>query len=126
MRHLRRVLRPRPAPLRRGQARGLSPAAAGERALSARLRGISPKRHSHIDLADLAGLDGHPRAYVEFSHPLCAECREWEQHLSGEPEPLVKLDVRERPDLARKYGIAVVPTVLAVGPDGAVLERLAP
>jgi hypothetical protein len=94
--------------------------------LSARLRGISPKRHSHIDVADLAGLDGHPRAFVEFSHPLCAECREWEQRLSGAPEPLVNLDVRERPDLARKYGIAVVPTILAVGPDGAVLERLAP
>ena len=41
-------------------------------------------------------------------------------------EPLVKLDVRERPDLARKYGIAVVPTVLAVAADGEVLERLAP
>ena len=39
---------------------------------------------------------------------------------------LVKLDVRERPDLARKYGIAVVPTVLAVAADGEVLERLAP
>jgi hypothetical protein len=34
--------------------------------------------------------------------------------------------VRERPDLARKYGIAVVPTVLAVAADGEVLERLAP
>jgi len=33
---------------------------------------------------------------------------------------------RERPDLARKYGIAVVPTVLAVASDGTVLERLAP
>jgi hypothetical protein len=32
----------------------------------------------------------------------------------------------ERPDLARKYGVAVVPTVLAVGSDGTVLERLAP
>ena len=38
----------------------------------------------------------------------------------------MKLDVRERPDLARKYGIAVVPTVLAVAADGRVLERLAP
>ena len=32
----------------------------------------------------------------------------------------------DRPDLARKYGIAVVPTVLRVAPDGVVLERLAP
>ena len=94
--------------------------------LSARLRGISPRHHSHIELADLPAFDGHRRAFVEFSHPLCGECREWERRLGAGPEPLVTLDVRERPDLARKYGVAVVPTVIAVAEDGAVLERLAP
>jgi hypothetical protein len=94
--------------------------------LSARLRGISPKRHSQIEPADLGTLDGHLHAFVEFTHPLCGECREWERRLSGGPDPLVTLDVRERPDLASKYGIAVVPTVLAVAADGTVLERLAP
>jgi len=94
--------------------------------LSARLRGISPRHHSRIEPADLGALDGHDRAFVEFTHPLCGECREWEQRLAAEPEPLIRLDVRERPDLARKYGIAVVPTVLAVTADGAVIERLAP
>ena len=44
----------------------------------------------------------------------------------SESEPLLTLDVRERPDLARKYGIAVVPTVFTVSADGAVLKRLAP
>ncbi len=93
--------------------------------LSARLRGISPRHHDRIDTADLpAPPDG--KVFVEFTHPLCSECQEWERRLADEPEPLVKLDVRERPDLARKYGIAVVPTVLAVAADGAVLERLAP
>jgi hypothetical protein len=94
--------------------------------LSARLRGVSPKHNSRIDPADLGALDGHRRAFVEFTHPLCGECREWERRLTDEPDPLVTLDVRERPDLARKYGIAVVPTVLAIGADGTVLERLAP
>ena len=94
--------------------------------VSARLRGISPRHHGRLEPTDLAGLDGHPRTYVEFTHPLCAECREWEQRLSGATEPLIRLDVRDRPDLARKYGIGVVPTVLAVAPDGTVLERLAP
>jgi len=94
--------------------------------LLARLRGISPQHHNRIDPADLAGLDGQPRANVEFTHPLCADCREWEQRLRARPEPLVTLDVRERPDLARKYGVAVVPTVVAVDASGAVLERLAP
>jgi hypothetical protein len=93
--------------------------------LTARLRGISPRHHGHIDRADLDGIEGRP-AYVEFTHPLCSECHEWERRLGSEPEPLLKLDVSDRPDLARKYGVAVVPTVLRVAPDGAVLERLAP
>jgi len=93
--------------------------------LTARLRGISPRHHSRIELVDLDGVGGSG-AYVEFTHPLCTECRQWEQRLSAEPDPLLTLDVSERPDLARKYGVAVVPTVLRVAPDGAVLERLAP
>jgi hypothetical protein len=92
--------------------------------LTARLRGISPRHHGRLEASDVAGLDGHARTYVEFTHPLCAACLDWERRLAD--EPLIKLDVRERPDLARKYGIAIVPTVLAVAPDGAVLERLAP
>lgn len=94
--------------------------------LAAKLRGISPQHHDHIDPADLPGLDGAARTHVEFTHPLCAECREWERRLEARPEPFVRIDVRERPDLARKYGVAIVPTVVAVEGDGAVLERLAP
>lgn len=94
--------------------------------LSARLRGISPRHHSHIEPADLGAAPFSGRIFVEFTHPLCSECQEWERRLSGEEDPLVKVDVRERPDLARKYGIAVVPTVLAVDAEGAVLSRLAP
>jgi hypothetical protein len=94
--------------------------------LSARLRGISPKRHSQIDPSDLGALNGHSRVFVEFTHPLCSECREWERRLAGESDPLVTLDVRQRPELARKYGITTVPAVFAVGADGTVLKRLAP
>lgn len=94
--------------------------------LAARLRGISPQHHDRLDPADLAGLDGAARTYVEFSHPLCSECREWERRLAGSGEPVLTIDVRDRPELARKYGVAIVPTVVAVAPDGEVLERLAP
>jgi hypothetical protein len=94
--------------------------------LAARLRGISPRHHSHLEPADLPGLDGHGEAYVEFTHPLCAECRQWERRLAGKERPLITLDVRDRPDLARKYGVAIVPTVVAVDASGTVLERLAP
>lgn len=94
--------------------------------LGARLRGISPRHHSHIEPADLGALDGHARIFVEFTHPLCSDCQEWERRLGDGPDPLVTIDVRKRTDLAHKYGIAVVPTVLAVAADGTVLERLAP
>jgi hypothetical protein len=94
--------------------------------LIARVRGISPAHHDRLDVADLDGIGGAERAYVEFTHPLCAECREWEGRLRATGAPLLTLDVRERPEVARKYGVAVVPTVVAVGPTGDVLERLAP
>lgn len=94
--------------------------------LGARLRGISPRHNSRIEPADLGPLDGHRRAFVEFTHPLCGECAAWERKLAAAPEPLFKLDVKERPELARKYGVTVVPAVFAVSSDGTVLERLAP
>lgn len=93
--------------------------------LSARMRGISAQHHDRIDPGDVPGLDGASRGHVEFTHPLCSDCREWERRLEQRAEPLARIDVRERPDLARKYGIAIVPAVFAVGPDGVVLERLA-
>jgi Domain of unknown function (DUF4395) len=93
--------------------------------LTARLRGISPRHHGRIEVADLEGINGRP-AYVEFTHPLCSECHAWERRLASEHEPLLTVDVSARPELARKYGVAVVPTVVKVAPDGAVLERLAP
>lgn len=97
--------------------------------LSARLRGISPRHQSRIEPADLAPGGGGAlpeRAFVEFTHPLCGECRSWERRLAERPEPVFAVDVRARPDLARKYGIAVVPTVLAIASNGEVLDRLAP
>jgi hypothetical protein len=95
--------------------------------LSARLRGVAARHVARIDPVDVGPLpqsgDG---AVVHFSHPLCSECRAWEERLDREQTPHVLVDVRSRPELARKYGIAVVPTVVAVAGDGTVLERLAP
>jgi Domain of unknown function (DUF4395) len=92
--------------------------------LRARLRGISPRHHDRIDPGDLTPGLG-PRTLVQFTHPLCTDCRELAGSLAGGGDPLIELDVRERPDLAHKYGVTIVPTVVAVGPDGGVLERLA-
>jgi hypothetical protein len=96
--------------------------------LSARLRGIARGDQSHprqVDRAEL-GLANGSGALVEFSHPLCFECREWERRLMEDERPHVVVDVSARPELAKRYGVAVVPTVVAVAADGTVTERLAP
>jgi Domain of unknown function (DUF4395) len=96
--------------------------------LSARLRGIGGGRQRHprrVDPAEL-GLSNGAGGLVEFSHPLCFECREWEQRLARSERPHVVVDVSSRPELARRYGVAVVPTVVAVAADGTVTQRLAP
>ena len=36
-----------------------------------------------------------------------------------------RIDVRERSDLARKYFVALVPTVVRVGSDGQVIGQVA-
>jgi hypothetical protein len=93
--------------------------------VAARLRGVAARHVTRIDPDDLelpAGAGG----VVHFTHPLCSECQEWEERLTQERRPHVVVDVSREPRLARKYGIAVVPTVIAVAADGTVLHRLAP
>jgi hypothetical protein len=95
--------------------------------IAARLRGIRSHRIDRIDLGDVADVTAHRvgNLIVEFTHPLCSDCRELEQRLRAEGRNVVTVDVRERPDLARKYGISLVPTAVMVGPSGVVTTRLA-
>ena len=92
--------------------------------LGARLRGISPRHH-----ITSSQRTSPPRATPAPSSSSPTRSARSAMSGSGDsrrPDPLITLDVRERPDLARKYGVAVVPTVIVVAGDGAVLERLAP
>jgi len=96
--------------------------------LGARLRGIKERHIDRVDLGDLGEVAAHGHAgdvVVEFTHPLCSDCRELERRLRSEGRAVVTVDVRERPELVRKYGVALVPTAVAVGPDGAVTARVA-
>jgi hypothetical protein len=45
--------------------------------------------------------------------------------LAAQAPPLHTVDVSRRPDLARRYHVAVVPAAFRVAGDGTVLERLA-
>jgi hypothetical protein len=94
--------------------------------LTARLRGISPTHHTRLDPGDLGGLNGNSETAITFVHPLCSECHDWVRRLREAGRPLVSVDVKERPDLARKYGVVIVPTVVTVDAEGTVLARLAP
>jgi Domain of unknown function (DUF4395) len=92
--------------------------------LAARLRGVRPGAVGAVDLAELGAAPGRP-ALIQFTHPLCSDCRELEGRLGALGQPLHLIDVSRRPDLARRYHVAVVPAAFRVAGDGTVLERLA-
>ena len=91
---------------------------------TARMRGIGSRSTPELDLADL-GTTSREGLVVQFTHPLCTDCHSVARKLTDEGRQVVLVDVSRRPDLARKYGIAVVPTALAVGANGRIVERLA-
>jgi thiol-disulfide isomerase/thioredoxin len=92
--------------------------------IGARVRGIRSHRLDRIDLADV-GLGPDGEVVVQFTHPLCSDCRNLEERLRAEGRKVVVVDVAERPELARKYGVALVPTAVAVSATGAVTARVA-
>lgn len=61
---------------------------------------------------------------VEFTTPYCYECKEALPLLKAASRvfdtPLAVIDAKKRPDLAAKYSIRSVPTILLVDPKGAV------
>lgn len=85
--------------------------------LGARLRGIYGETLHQIDPEDL-GVDVDEQVTVVFTHPLCTDCHQVERELRDRGTRVVGINVKERPDLARKYRISVVPTVVSVEPDG--------
>ncbi len=91
--------------------------------IAARLRGIYSHRLDRVDLADL-GIDEGGELVVIFTHPLCTECQTLEERLRSEGRQVVTVDVSQRPDLAHKYGVSVVPVAVVVAGAGAVQARI--
>jgi hypothetical protein len=91
--------------------------------VSARLRGIRPGATRKIDLAELGAVSKRP-VVVQFTHPLCTECRAVDSRLRTQGHDLVTIDVSENRALARKYNVSVVPVAFAVDTDGSVLSRV--
>ena len=94
--------------------------------LGARLRGLGHGK-GHIGRVDPSDFEGTLAgdAVVEFTHPLCSDCHRLERELRAAGRTVITVNVREQPELARKYGVGVVPTAVAVDASGVVLARLA-
>jgi hypothetical protein len=93
--------------------------------IGARIRGIRRRQIDRVELTELGVTAGSGDFVVAFGHPLCTDCRTVLRDLEAGPERFVSVDVRDRPDLARKYGVALVPTVVRVAGDGRVLQQTA-
>jgi len=94
--------------------------------LGARVRGIRRQALNWVELAEMGvGPPADGEVVVAFSHPLCTDCHQLLANLEASGRRYVTVDVRARPELARKYGIALVPTAVAVAVDGTVTGRLA-
>lgn len=88
----------------------------------ARLRGIKGGLLERIDLEQL-GVDAQENLVVLFTHPLCSECHEVKPKLERGGRRVISVDVSQRKDLARKYGVTLVPLAVTVGADGRVHGR---
>jgi thiol-disulfide isomerase/thioredoxin len=80
--------------------------------------------------ADLGGSLGRQATLVQFSTAFCAPCRPTRQILAqvaGMTDGVthVEIDAADRLDLVRRLRINSTPTVLVLGPDGAVVKRAA-
>jgi Domain of unknown function (DUF4395) len=94
--------------------------------IGAHLRGIGHGDLRRIDPGDVGITDAAPaETVVQFTRPLCSDCHTMERRLRDAGRAVVTVDVRSRPDLARKYGIGIVPTAVAVDRGGAVTARIA-
>jgi thiol-disulfide isomerase/thioredoxin len=80
--------------------------------------------------ADLGSRLGRQATLVQFSTAFCAPCRPTRQILAqvaGMTDGVthVEIDAADRLDLVRRLRINSTPTVLVLGPDGAVVKRAA-
>lgn len=97
-----------------------------------------PRRLSRLDLAGL-GIRGP--ALIQFTTRYCGPCKAAAPHLQEAANragvPFLELDVGERPETARTYGIRTVPTIAVTGragrtvgvwtslpPDGEIVEAV--
>lgn len=90
--------------------------------LAYRVWRLPPRRISRMDLAEL-GITGP--VIVQFSTELCSPCKatlpELRDTARAADVEFSQIDVGRRPEVARRYGIRTVPTIVVAGSGGRVL-----
>jgi hypothetical protein len=81
--------------------------------LSARIQGVKAVKNIQPNVDDFLGFEGP----VLFTHPLCYDCQQLKARLDKTKKDYLEVDVREKTDLAKKYGVLVVPTLYLVKKD---------
>ena len=75
--------------------------------------------------SSLASLGIREPAIVQFSTPDCGPCQKAEPRLREAADltevPYRRIDVGDRPEIAREYGIRTVPTIVVTGRGGRVV-----
>jgi thiol-disulfide isomerase/thioredoxin len=83
-----------------------------------------PRRLISLDLGEL-GVEGP--AILQFTTRYCAPCRTARPELEAVADRAAigysQIDVGERPDVARRYGVRTVPTIVVASRSGRVLGK---
>jgi thioredoxin len=83
------------------------------------------KRAPHVSRLDLRDLGVPGPAIVQFTTPYCAPCKANVpalERFAGEAKvPFAQVDLGERPELAGRYGIRTVPTIVVADRTGLVV-----
>jgi thiol-disulfide isomerase/thioredoxin len=83
----------------------------------------APAAPDRVDLRELGLARGTGVGVVGFSTPYCLPCQHWEAALAELPVPFMKVDLSERPELAKRYDVSSTPLILAVSlADGTVVD----
>lgn len=91
-------------------------------------RTTAPARRAVVTAADLGRPLGARATLLQLSAPTCATCPQVARVLAALADERpglahVEVDVTDAPGLVRRLGVLRTPTVLLLGPDGAVLAR---
>lgn len=80
---------------------------------------------ARIRTLDLPALGVGGPAVVQFTSPTCGPCKAAAPRLAEAADRVgvrfAQVDVGERPEVARRYGIRTLPTIVVAGPTGEVV-----